>query len=273
MTRGPNEKFRATADVHRHVGIDDASVEANVEFTYRYYCRLLRLRSAVARSALLESVDPSGSERLLEAAARGRGIILASAHLGDFDVVGAWLAKVMELEVVVITDAVAERSRQAFFDGVRRAGGLIVRRRADTRMADIECDLARGRVVLWMLDRTARGPAVQGQWLGQPALLPVAPYVVARRTGCSLIAGATITGGDGRRSLVIGDALRIDAGSGDLGETLSTLAATLCDAIRAAPWQWHVPVRLEQLSLTRWARQTFTARRPRIERWTRKTGR
>jgi KDO2-lipid IV(A) lauroyltransferase len=198
-------------------------------------------------------VDPDGIHSLTDALSRHRGVILVSAHVGDFDVIGSWLAQAMGMEVVVITDAVAERSRQAFFDDIRRAGGLILRRRRDTRLADLEGDLRAGRVVLWMLDRAARGPAVKVQWLGRPALLSVAPYALARKTGCSLIAGVTTTRADGSRSLHIDEGLRIGTSRPDPLQALTALATTLTDGILHAPWQWHVPVRREQLCFQRWS--------------------
>lgn len=254
----PSAKFRATADVYRHVGFGgrgglNAVVEANVEFTYQYYCRLPRLRWTATRAALLETVQPDCIERLTDAVSRRRGVILASAHVGDFDVAGLWLSQAMGLEVVVVSDPVAERPRQAFFDGIRRASGLILRRRERTRLADLERDLRAGRVVLWMLDRAARGPAVQGRWLGRSALLPVAPYVLARRTGCSLIAGVTTTCEDDSRLLHIGEEFRVESSGPDLMQALSALATTLSDGIFQAPWQWHVPVSLEQLCFERWS--------------------
>ena len=244
--------------MYRHAGFGDDRnlddvVQANLEFTYRYYCRLTQLKSTAARAALFETVDPRGIGRLTDALSGKRGVILTSAHVGDFDIVGSWLAQAMGVKVVVVTDAVAERTRQVLFDDVRRAGGLILRRRHDTRLADLERDLRAGRVVLWMLDRAARGPAVKAQWLGRSAMLPVAPYALARKTGCALIAGVTTTRDDGSRLLHIDEELRISPSGTDPGQALTALATTLSDGIRHAPWQWHIPVRLEQLCFERWS--------------------
>ena len=135
--------------MYRHAGLGDdgdldAVVQANLEFTYRYYGRLTQLRCSAARAALFETVDPRGIERLTDALSGKRGVILTSAHVGDFDIVGSWLAQAMGVKVVVVTDAVAERTRQVLFDDVRRAGGLILRRRYDTRLADLERTFGRG---------------------------------------------------------------------------------------------------------------------------------
>jgi lauroyl/myristoyl acyltransferase len=161
--------------------------------------------------------------------------------------VGSWLAQVIGLEVVVVVDAVAVGARQSSFDSVRRASGVILRRRDATRIADLEGDLRRGRVVLWMLDRTVRGPSLEGQLLGLPVLLPVAPYALAHRTGASLLCGVTTTRSDGRRKLFVRP--RIDVGEYDAQTALLAIAEWLGDQIRQRPWQWHVPAELHQLTL------------------------
>lgn len=247
----PNAKFAATAEVYRHAGLArprtlEALMQANIEFTYRYYVRLAQLLRTASGARLRASVNPSGSERLIHVASRGRGVMLVSAHLGDFDVVGSWLAHTLGLEVVVISDAVPQGAREAFFQHVRRSAGLLLRRRETTGLAQVQADLRAGRVVLWMLDRRPTGPAVEGSLLGQPAWLPGALPFLRRRTGCSLLPAVTTTGGDGVRSLHVGAEVCLRT-HGSSSRMLDELAKTVGAGIRRAPWQWHVPVDPAQL--------------------------
>jgi phosphatidylinositol dimannoside acyltransferase len=249
----PNRKFAATARAYELAGFTRPGeaaplVAANVEFAYRYYSRLARLRYAATRRQLLASVDEAGAGPLRGAVARGAGVLLVSAHLGDFDVAGSWLAQVLGVEVVVVLDPVAEAARQRWFDGVRRASGVILRRRGATRLKDVEGDLRRGRVVLFMLDRRTPGPAVAGELLGRPALLPVAPYVLARRTGAEVVCGTTITRPDGRRELLTERRPALDEGERTAVAFLGPLADALTRHLSCCPWQWHIPARLDQLA-------------------------
>src|SRR4051795_2384745 len=95
LSRRPNGKFASTAEVHGFVGIERPGLLTDhVEFVYRYYGRLLTLLSARRRRDLQGSIEPVGHEYLLEALEHGRGAVLVSAHLGDFDLAGSWLTQV-----------------------------------------------------------------------------------------------------------------------------------------------------------------------------------
>ncbi|HXD56225.1 MAG TPA: hypothetical protein VN618_15825 [Solirubrobacteraceae bacterium] len=257
----PSRKFTATSAVYHYTGLARQAalaklVQANIEFTYRYYLRLTQLLSAGSSAHLRASVDPSGSERLFRAASRGRGVLLVSAHLGDFDVVGSWLALTMGLEVVVVSDSVPERLREQFFQRVREGAGLLLRRSDDTTLMDVEADLRAGRLVLWMLDRRPAGPAVVGQLLGRTAWLPAAVPILARRTQCPVVAAVTITAPHDVRSLHVGNEIHVGDTGASFQRVLRELAQTVGAGIRKAPWQWHVPVDRNQLCFTSGAKQT-----------------
>jgi lauroyl/myristoyl acyltransferase len=254
LNRAPNAKFAATAHAYVHAGLADsesvhALVDANVDFTYRYYCRLARMRFARQRRILDASVDGSSAEALRAALPRGRGIVLVSVHLGDFDVAGAWLARSLDREVVVTVDPLAQPLRQAWFEGVRRASGMLLRRRAETRLSDLEADLRRGRIVLWMLDRAAPGPIVPVTMLGRSTGLSAAPVALARRTGAAVICGTTTTTSGGTRRLHLAPSLSMESANHSARSALNVLAAILGAQIPACPWQWHVPANLGELSI------------------------
>lgn len=249
----PNTKFDRTREVYASAGLATTAehqariAAANVEFVYRYYATLERLRHTASRRRLQASVDDCDAQALHDALGVERGVVLLSVHLGDFDVAGSWIAQVLGREVVVITGEVAQAARQRWFDDVRRSSGVLLRRTERTRLADVETDLRRGRVVLFMLDRVTPGPTVEGSLLGSRARITVAPYVVARRTGAPIVCGATTTAPDGRRLLsarsLEGDA----AASRDTMRLMETSCRILGEQIRSRPWQWHVPADARQL--------------------------
>lgn len=249
-----NAKFDAVAETYRRTGLDaghpdGALAAANIEFTIRYYVRLALLRSGPARRRLHRTIDPRGAEPVFAAAAEGRGVLLVSAHLGDFDIVGSWLAARTGRAVVVAADRLPQAARQWWFEDVRRAAGLTVRDRRLTRVATVEADLQAGRIVLWMLDRAAPGPRLDGRLLGCDAQLPLMPFVLARRTGARMICATTVTAADGRRRVLSGPRTVVDRRAADPATVVGELANQLGEQIRTSPWQWHVPAAVEQLSI------------------------
>lgn len=249
----PNRKFEATTRAYEMAGFAPAGdlprlVAANVEFAYRYYTRLARLRYAGPRRRLLASIDPAGTTPLREAVAQNAGVLLVSAHLGDFDIAGAWIAQEMGVEIVVVADPVAEPARQRWFDSIRRASGIIIRTRGATRLEDVETDLRRRRVVLFMLDRRSPGPGIAGELMGRPALLPLAPYVLARRTGAQVVFGSTTTHAGGHQDLLTERLCVLDEGEITATAFLAPLAHAMTRHVCRCPWQWHVPADFDQLA-------------------------
>src|SRR5205085_1380642 len=101
-------------------------VAANIAHTLRYYRRLLRLADARERGRMHAEVDGAGVELLEEALGAGRGVILVSGHIGEFDLAASWLAQVRGLPVVVPVARV-DPLRQPLFDRTRVAAGLDLR--------------------------------------------------------------------------------------------------------------------------------------------------
>jgi phosphatidylinositol dimannoside acyltransferase len=254
--RLPNRKFTTTRAVYAHAHPDADAVslarlaEANVDFVHRYYFRLAALRSRTYRRRLYRGVRCEGTDALHDAARDRRGVVLVSVHLGDFDVAGAWLAEVAGLTPVVTTAEVPSRVRQLFFDGTRRACGVVVRREGDTRATDLLDDLWRGRLVLVMLDRRSPSPTVPVRFLGQPLDAPTAGWELARLSGALLLPGATWRDRADRLVLWCGQPVSITSktASSERDAQLQALADELEIAVRQAPHQLHVPADPAQLS-------------------------
>lgn len=243
----PNRKFAVSSDLRQTLGLPDTPAvrAAHARFVYGYYARLARLRHRRSRAKLQDSFMVRGAAMLRRVRAEGRGAVLVSAHLGDFDLAGSWLAERAGLTTVAVVEPVSQPARQVFFDDVRRAAGLIMRRRHESSLAELEEDLGRGRLVLVMLDRVAPGVALERRLLGQPALLSLAPCSLVRRTGCPLLLGVTRNRHDGRRLLAVSE-----VAPGSCAGALDAMAAWIGAQVRAAPWQWHVPVNPGQLPFT-----------------------
>jgi lauroyl/myristoyl acyltransferase len=244
----PNRKFGAARTTLQACGLlpthgADQALAAHVEFVYGYYARLALLADAASRRRLQRSVAPQGGEHLQRALGLGRGLVLVSAHLGEFDLAGSWLAEQAGCQVVAVVDPVAEAARQRLFDGLRGRSGILLRRRDQTSLADLEADLGRGRAVLIMLDRAAPSVRLHGALLGRPARLSVAPAALARRASAPMLVASTMTKGAHER-VVRFSAVSTAERAPDL---LAELADELGRHIAACPWQWHIPARLEQL--------------------------
>lgn len=250
----PRRKFAATRTVYDYAGLArhrtelDALAKANLHYTVGYYSRLACLPSRKFRRRLYAEMEPIGTEVLETAAREGRGVVLLSTHLGDFDAAGAWLGEVVGLTPVVAQSKVSSHFRQSFFHGVRGACGVVLHDRSSTRLADLAAELRRGRLVLVMVDRTTVGRTVPAEFLHRPIAAPAAAIELALDTESILVPGATWRSPGGRNVLWAGRPQLFsgapEGGYRELQDALDELAW----AVRRAPHQFHIPAELTQMS-------------------------
>ena len=133
------------------------------------------------------TADPIGMDAVLDAVATGRGAILVTGHLGNWELAGAAVAA-----RGVPIDAVAVRQANRLFDEAltrnRAALGMNLIRRSEAPR-EVLRSLRVGRVPGLLADQDARGAGVFVDFLGRPASTPRGPAVFALRAGVPLFLG------------------------------------------------------------------------------------
>jgi KDO2-lipid IV(A) lauroyltransferase len=250
-SRLPTSRYRTARAAYARAGLatDNAAlarlVLAGAQHRWRYSVRAAALCSRRQRRALHRGVKAAGGEHLDAALAGGRGVVLASVHMSDFDFGGSWLAQARGHEVVAVVGGSCAHAREAAFDRVRRACGVIVRREEQTGVADLVEDLARGRIVTVMLDRRPRAGGIELDFFGHRALVPMAPFLLARRAGAPVLVGGIRMRDDGGHLVRFAPALPLLDNDGRAW--LQSVIHQLEALIRAAPEQWHIPPAIAQL--------------------------
>lgn len=195
-----------------------------------------------AESALLvEGVD--GFSRIVEGRAAGKGVVLLTAHLGNWEVGGLMLAEVRQpIHVVLVPD---------IFPGVERA-----RKRLHARagVTEIPIDnspvptlavlraLEGNAIVAMQGDRDFNNTGVRIPFFGKDAYFPRGPFRVAMATGAAVLPAFILRKPDGRYRAIIEAPLEIDR-SGDREEALrvnlSRYVSILERYVRENPEQWY----------------------------------
>ncbi|HKE98275.1 MAG TPA: phosphatidylinositol mannoside acyltransferase [Actinomycetes bacterium] len=223
----------------------DAAVRRGFASYARYWVEAFRLER-LSPAVLRERFTLEGREHLDEALAGGRGVVLATPHLGNWESGGAWLA--LEGYRAV---AVAERLRPVeLFERFRRYRetlGLEIIPLDDgpATVRRVATALRAGKVAALVADRDLTGRGLPVTMFGRTATLPAGPAALALRTGAALLPCAVYQEPRGRWRGVILPAPETPA-SGDLrADTLELtrrLARALEQLVAAAPEQWHVLV-------------------------------
>ena len=198
-----------------------------------------RLGRAPAETVLART-DVAGLEALRASLAAGRGAVIVTGHLGNWELGGAAVA-VRGLEV----DAVAFRQANPLFDDdlVRNRArlGMRVVRKGDAPRDALRA-VREGRVPGLVADQDARRGGVFVPFLGVPAATARGPAVFALRTGADLFLGVALArDGSPRRYDVRLEPVRVER-TGDVDEDVLRLtaahAAVLEARVREAPEQY-----------------------------------
>ncbi len=196
--------------------------------------RLVRLRPA----ELIASVRVIGWDTFERAYARGKGVILASAHVGPVSLCGQiFTARGLPLTMPIEKET-SELARS--INRARRAMGL---RFVETESAlGIGRVLRRGEILGVLGDRAVTGVGERVAFFGREALLPSAHIALALRSGATLIP-AFARREDGGYVAELETPLELER-SGDPAEDVRrgvrAFARSLERAIRRAPEEWSV---------------------------------
>lgn len=196
--------------------------------------------SATQIIGLFEEVN--GWSIVEERLARGKGLILVTGHLGNWELGGAYLAA-RGLPI----DAVARHMNNPLFDGYltktrERIGMTVVHDESAVRR--VPRSLRTGRAVAFLVDQGAIGLA--SSWVpffGRYAKTPRGPAVFALRLGTPIVFGAALRQPSGRYQLTFEPIDVVDTGDreADVDRIVANYTAVLERWVRRAPEQylWH----------------------------------
>lgn len=187
---------------------------------------------------LLAGMRTDGWEHVARAYEQGKGVILASAHLGPVSVVGQM---VIAHGYPVALPVEAEHSEfQRAVNRARGGAGLQLIRTDSSR--GIFRVLREGKVLGILADRAVTGVGERVEFFGREALLPSAAIVLSLRTGAPLVpsfagrSGGVLTASF-EPPLDIPNTGDRDA---DVREGVQRFARVLERYVRSAPEQWTV---------------------------------
>ena len=203
----------------------------------RHYIEIFRL-ARLDHEKVRRTVVTEGWERFVAAAARGQGVILASAHIGPVSVCGQIIAANGYEVTLPIENETGELAR-----AINRARTRMGLRFVETDSAfGIARILKRGGVLGVLADRAVTGVGERVPFFGKPALLPSAHVALALRTGAALMPAFAHRDGGVLRAVFEPELDLVRTGDRDLDvrEGMRRWTAVLERHSRQAPEQWSV---------------------------------
>jgi KDO2-lipid IV(A) lauroyltransferase len=177
-----------------------------------------------------------GDQHLREALAGGRGAIVLTAHLGNWELGGRLMAR----RHARPTHVVLSTEQDAALEGYLRVGApgvTFVTRRQATAALPLWAALRRNEVVAMQVDRAAggRGDAM-APFFGAPAAFPLGPFLLARASGAPIVPAFCPMTDDGRYRVVVEPAIRV--GRGEEPAALAAVIGALERMVARHPTQW-----------------------------------
>ena len=184
-------------------------------------------------------VDVHGYQHLQEALVQGRGVIVVSLHLGNYDLVGQVIAA-RGCRLTVPAERVEPEQLFNFLMAERRSQGInvIPIERAPREMLRA---LRAGEAVGITADRNIAGKSLAVDFFGQPAILPRGPAALARHSASPVLmaVGSRLPAGRFRGEISAPLCLvRTENADADEIENTSRLARVMETYIRRQPDQW-----------------------------------
>jgi KDO2-lipid IV(A) lauroyltransferase len=221
-------------------GAPPAVIEARVRETFAnfgaFFADLLTLNRRPGTDLRDYVASAEGEHHLDAAIAAGRGVVLLTAHLGNWEFAGRLLSsrggRTAHVVLSAEPDAALERYLRLDSPQLR-----FVTRHHATSTLGLLAALRRAELVAMQADRPSggRGDAIV-PFFGEPAAFPLGPFVLARAAGAAVIPAFCAMAPGGRYRLEIDPPIWVKPGEELAG--LATVVAALERVIRAYPTQW-----------------------------------
>jgi KDO2-lipid IV(A) lauroyltransferase len=185
------------------------------------------------------TVSVEGWERVVEAVGEGKGVVFVTMHLGNFDLVGQYVAArgyAMTIPVEQMQPARLFR----YLVQLRASRGINVVPVEKVPLQVMRA-LRRGDIVGLAGDRDFSGGGVEVDFFGRPALLPGGPARLARRAGAPLLIGVGVRKPAGRYQAYVTERIALqhtEEEATDERENTARIARALEPFVRRFPDQW-----------------------------------
>lgn len=211
-------------------------------FSYsRYWVEALGL-ARLSRRELSSRMSFNGFENVFTALGQGKGVIITTPHLGNWDFGAAWLASGGH-PITAVMEQLEPRELFDWFSGHRISFGVKVIPASASAFGELAKTLVRNEVVALVADRDIISSGVTVPFFGEAASVPQGVALLSLRTGAPIIPAAVYMLPGGGHYAVAMEPIRFTRTGrlrDDVAELTGLLVSRYESLIRAAPTQWHL---------------------------------
>lgn len=227
------------------LGRADGEMEERVRRVFRngvrYYYDTFRA-PALSDADLNRLVDLRGFEQVERGLAKGKGLVMVTAHLGSPSLVAQILA-VRGVKVTTVVEAIRPKRYYDLMARVRGCGRIGVVPLGPTVTGELMEVLRRNEIAGIVADRDVSETGVTARFFGLETDMPAGPVLLALRSGAPVLPAFTYRREDGRFDALIYEPLAMERSGNikaDLRANTERVAEVIAQAIRERPEQWMV---------------------------------
>jgi lauroyl/myristoyl acyltransferase len=189
------------------------------------------------------AIPIEGIKHLEAAVANGKGVIVLSAHLGNFFLVGTRLA-VEGYTVHILINQPHDIGFAKLLDDLRseiKMFTIHARPRREALRA-VSAALRQSGIVVMIADEYRRGNGVPTKFFGRTVLARRGPATIASRTGAALVPACVVRQPDESLRLIIDPEIQLirpGIRQGESGENARRMTQWVERTVRAYPDQWN----------------------------------
>ncbi len=183
--------------------------------------------------------DDPAAAKLAEGRARGKGLLVLTAHVGNFDLLAMWGASRFPAHVSVIVKEIRDPDVNAMITRIRRSGGVELLPARNSYRSALRC-LRRNEIVGFIADQNmTREEGIFVEFFGKPACTSPGLAMLAAQTGAPVQPMFLVRDGD-RHRVVFRDLIEPPADRSPEAIHAATQAYTrvIEEVVREYPDQW-----------------------------------
>ena len=189
---------------------------------------------------LLKNVAVEGEKHLIGALADGRGVIVISAHIGNWEIALAFAACFLGLPITAIVKRMRFSPLDRWLNGMRTSFGSRIRykQQALTEMKDV---MRRKEALGILIDQSKRSEGVPVNFFGAQVVTTSVAALLARRYKSPVVPVFCIRRPDGRLTIRIEpplDLVRSKDMRADLQDNTQLMTGVVEQVVRQYPRQW-----------------------------------
>lgn len=185
-----------------------------------------------------EYVELTGAENLAKALAYGRGAVLATAHTGNWELLGASLA-MHGFPLVAVVQKQTNAAMDRFINEYRTMAGMHVTYK--TGVLEMVRLLGQGKIIGLLMDQDAHEEGVFVDFFGRKASTPQGVAALARMKNAPIVPAFITQKPDGTHQAIIGEPVWVQKTKErdrDVHSTTQQLTTIIENHIRLYPHEW-----------------------------------